>query len=121
MNLTPGRQSVLVLSHGFGCGKSVLDNTIALVRRDVRFKESGVLSYDLAFSGQGGKEYYNANRHRYETLDGYVEDLIVSLQHYGISQCVFVGHSTSGFVGILASIRRGDLFSHLILIRTSPW
>ncbi|WOL07938.1 hypothetical protein Cni_G16688 [Canna indica] len=49
----------------------------------------------------------------YTTLDAYVDDL-------GVESCFFIGHSFSAMVGILAAIRRPELFLRLILIGASP-
>uniref|UniRef100_A0A8R7TD25 AB hydrolase-1 domain-containing protein n=1 Tax=Triticum urartu TaxID=4572 RepID=A0A8R7TD25_TRIUA len=115
---TPGAQPLLVLSHGFGCDKSVWHKVISNLR-DSEI-HSGILTYDLAFSGKVGKDYYHKYSDRYQTIDGYVEDVVSILQYYNIHTCIFVGHSTSGLVGLQASIRHRDLFSQLVLIGTAP-
>jgi pimeloyl-ACP methyl ester carboxylesterase len=33
---------------------------------------------------------------------------------------VYVGHSMAGMVGCIASIKRPDLFTHLVLVGASP-
>ncbi|KAL5835159.1 hypothetical protein ACOSQ3_014741 [Xanthoceras sorbifolium] len=38
----------------------------------------------------------------------------------GVHRCTFVGHSASAMTGILAAIRRPELFSKLILVGASP-
>ncbi|KAJ0098213.1 hypothetical protein Patl1_28989 [Pistacia atlantica] len=57
---------------------------------------------------------------KYATLDGYVDDLLNILDALGVDGCAYVGHSTSAMIGILASIRRPQLFSKLILLCASP-
>ncbi|KAH6792366.1 alpha/beta-Hydrolases superfamily protein [Perilla frutescens var. hirtella] len=37
-----------------------------------------------------------------------------------IMNCIYIGHSLSGTIGLLASIRRSDIFSKIIFIGFSP-
>ncbi|TKY45347.1 strigolactone esterase DAD2 [Spatholobus suberectus] len=57
---------------------------------------------------------------RYTTLDAYVDDLLNILDALRVPRCAYVGHSISAMIGMLASIRRPELFSKLILIGASP-
>ena len=46
--------------------------------------------------------------------------LLHILDALGVDRCAYVGHSVSAMIGILASIRRRELFTKLILIGASP-
>jgi pimeloyl-ACP methyl ester carboxylesterase len=46
--------------------------------------------------------------------------LLNILDALGVDRCFYVGHSVSAMIGILASIRRPELFIKMILIGASP-
>jgi pimeloyl-ACP methyl ester carboxylesterase len=76
------------------------------------------VTYDLVCSGSVNPDHFNFRR--YTTLDAYVDDLLAVLDALRIERCYFVGHSVSAMIGILATIRRPELFIKLVLIGASP-
>lgn len=103
----------LVLAHGIGTDQSAWNRILPFFLRDYR-----VVLYDLVCAGSVNPDFFDF--HRYTTLDPYVDDLLNILDALGIDRCAYVGHSVSAIIGILASIRRPELFSKLILIGASP-
>ncbi len=57
---------------------------------------------------------YDLNR--YQTLDGYAQDVLDVCEALDLKETVFVGHSVGALIGMLASIRRPELFSHLVMV-----
>ncbi|MCA0374725.1 MAG: alpha/beta hydrolase [Gemmatimonadetes bacterium] len=57
---------------------------------------------------------------RYTTLEAHADDLVGLLTALDVRPVVFVGHSMSGMIGLLASLRAPDLFHSLVLIGASP-
>jgi sigma-B regulation protein RsbQ len=53
-------------------------------------------------------------------LDGYVTDLLEIVAAEELRDIVFVGHSVSAMIGVLAAIREPDRFARLVLIGPSP-
>lgn len=104
---------ILVLAHGFGTDQSVWQRILPFFRRDHR-----IVLYDLVCAGSVNPDYFDFRR--YTTLDAYVDDLINILDALRIQRCTYVGHSISASIGILASIRRPELFNKLILVGASP-
>ncbi|XP_039146195.1 probable strigolactone esterase DAD2 [Dioscorea cayenensis subsp. rotundata] len=103
----------LVLSHGFGTDQSAWQRILPYFTRDYK-----VILYDLVCAGSVNPDHFDFRR--YTTLDAYVDDLVSILGALHIDRCAFIGHSVSAMIGILASIRRPDLFSKLILLGASP-
>ncbi|XP_020574657.1 probable strigolactone esterase DAD2 [Phalaenopsis equestris] len=101
------------LSHGFGTDQSVWNRIIPSLDRDHR-----IVLCDLACAGSVNPDHFDFRR--YTILDSYADDLLLILDTLRIDRCFFVGHSISAMIGILASIRRPDLFLKLILIGASP-
>lgn len=106
-------EKILVLAHGFGTDQSAWQRILPFFLRDYR-----VVLYDLVCAGSVNPDYFDFRR--YTTLDAYVDDLLQILETLGIDRCAYVGHSVSAMIGILAAIRRPELFTKLILIGASP-
>ncbi|KAG2243883.1 hypothetical protein Bca52824_094283 [Brassica carinata] len=104
---------ILVLAHGFGTDQSAWHLILPYFTPTYR-----VVLYDLVCAGSVNPDYFDFNR--YTTLDPYVDDLLNIIDSLGIQNCAYVGHSVSAMIGIIASIRRPELFSKLILIGASP-
>ncbi|KAE9588468.1 hypothetical protein Lal_00003365 [Lupinus albus] len=103
----------LILAHGFGTDKSAWQRVLPYFT--TRYS---VILYDLVCAGSVNPDYFDY--HRYTTLDSYVDDLLNILDALLVNRCVYVGHSISAMIGMLASIRRPELFTKLILIGASP-
>lgn len=54
------------------------------------------------------------------SLAGYADDLIEIVHELHLQDAIFVGHSVSAMIGVLASIKEPQLFKSLILIGPSP-
>ncbi|XP_071734158.1 probable strigolactone esterase DAD2 [Rutidosis leptorrhynchoides] len=103
----------LVFSHGLGTDQSVWHRILPYFQS--RYK---VILYDLVCAGSVNPDYFDFRR--YISLQAYVDDLLQILDSIGVDRCYFVGHSLSSMIGILAAIRRPELFTKLILIGASP-
>ncbi|XP_047083204.1 strigolactone esterase D14-like [Lolium rigidum] len=100
-------------SHGLGTDQSVWSRVLPYLTRDHR-----VVLYDLACAGSVNPDHFDFAR--YNGLDAYVDDLLSILDALSIKRCALVGHSVSGMIGIVASIRCPKLFAKLVLIGCSP-
>jgi len=102
----------MVFAHGLGCGQGMW-RLVAPAFADgfqvVLFDHVGADGSDLS-------AYEPA---KYSTLNGYAADLIEICQALNLRQVVFVGHSVSAMIGVLASIAAPELFETLILIGPS--
>lgn len=106
-------ERVIVLGHGMGSDQSVWNRILPCLIQDHR-----VVLYDLACAGSVNPDHFDFGQ--YTTLDAFVDDLLCILDALQIGCCTYVGHSISGTIGILASIRRPELFTKLVLIGFSP-
>ncbi|KAI9118595.1 hypothetical protein K1719_010927 [Acacia pycnantha] len=104
---------VLVLAHGFGTDQSAWQRILPYFTR-----RYSVILYDLICAGSVNPDYFDFRR--YTTLDAYVDDLLNILDTLRVQRCAYVGHSISAMIGILAAIRRPNLFTKLVLIGASP-
>jgi len=51
---------------------------------------------------------------------GYTDDILCSCDELALRQVVFVGHSVSAMMGVLAANREPERFRQLVLIGPSP-
>ncbi|CAK9144014.1 unnamed protein product [Ilex paraguariensis] len=110
--LGSGDQTI-VLGHGFGTDQSVWKHLVPHLVDDHR-----VIIYDNMGAGTTNPDYFDFER--YATLEGFAYDLIAILEELQVVSCIFVGHSVSAMVGVVASITRPDLFTKIITISASP-
>jgi sigma-B regulation protein RsbQ len=103
----------MVFAHGFGCDQ----NMWRFVEPAFRASFSTVV-FDYVGAGRSDLSAYDPER--YATLDGYVADLLDVCEEVGVQGGIFVGHSVSAMVGVLASIAAPDVFRALVLIGPSP-
>ncbi|WP_078429616.1 alpha/beta fold hydrolase [Alkalihalobacterium alkalinitrilicum] len=107
-----GSQPIL-FAPGFGCDQSVWNLTL-----DSFVDHYQLILFDYVGSGNSDLRAYSADKYR--TLSGYAEDLLDICSFLNLKEAVFVGHSVGCMIGMLASLRRPEYFSHLIMLGPSP-
>ncbi len=103
----------MVFAHGFGCDQNMwrhLEPRFADRFQTVLFDHLGAGGSDL--------DAYDPARHA--SLDGYAEDVLAIVRELDLHDVVFVGHSVSAMIGVLAAVAEPDRFSALVLIGPSP-
>jgi sigma-B regulation protein RsbQ len=103
-----GRQPML-LAHGFGC-----DQTMWRFVEPAFRERFNVVLFDYVGSGRSDAAAYQASR--YNSLGGYASDVLEIIEAADLHDIVFVGHSVSSMIGVLAATRAPERFSHLILV-----
>lgn len=103
----------IMFAHGFGCDQTVWKNIMPAFEPDYR-----VVLIDYVGSGRSDKSAYS--RDRYDSLYGYAQDVIDVCDALGLESIIYVGHSVSGMIGALVSIKRPELIDKLIMIGSSP-
>jgi sigma-B regulation protein RsbQ len=68
-----------------------------------------VILFDHVGSGKSDVSAYDPER--YSTLNGYARDVIDICDELSLENVIFVGHSVSSMVGVLASLERPGLFA----------
>jgi sigma-B regulation protein RsbQ len=74
--------------------------------------------FDHAGAGHAAADAYDAERHA--RLEGYADDVLEICERLALDDVVFVGHSVSAMIGVLASLRDPDRFAKLVLVGPSP-
>lgn len=103
----------MMFAHGFGCDQNMW-----------RFVAPGfedrhrVVLFDYVGAGASDLAAYDPDR--YAGLDGYAADVIEICEALDLTDVVFVGHSVSAMVGVLAAAASPERFGALVLIGPSP-
>ncbi len=106
-------ERALVFVHGFGCDQRMWRFVAPAFEKEFR-----VVLFDYVGAGRSDGAAYDPVR--YGSLDGYASDVIEVIDALGLRDVVYVGHSVSCVVGVLASLRRPELFSRMVLVCPSP-
>jgi sigma-B regulation protein RsbQ len=103
----------MVFAHGFGCDQ-------AMWRHVAPAFGDGFTTVLFDNVGAGGSDLGAYEPAKYASLAGYADDLIEIIEELRLTEVVFVGHSVSAMIGVLAAIRAPDLFAKLVLVGPSP-
>ncbi|MES2922390.1 MAG: alpha/beta hydrolase [Verrucomicrobiota bacterium] len=107
-----GTESIL-FSHGYGCDQNMWRFVAPAFEdgyRTILFDHLGAGASDLAA--------YSYDRHA--SLEGYADDVIEIAEELGLKNAIFVGHSVSAMIGLLAARKVPKLFKAMVLIGPSP-
>jgi sigma-B regulation protein RsbQ len=102
----------MVFSHGFGCDQNMWRFVAPAFETDFK-----TVLFDHVGAGRSDLSAWQAER--YATLAAFADDLIEIMYELRLRQAVFVGHSVSAMIGVLASIKAPDLFESLVLVGPS--
>lgn len=105
--------ATLYFAHGFGCDQNMW-----------RFLQPGyarryrTVLFDLVGSGNSDLSAYD--RQKYGTLQGYADDVLEIVEEFGSGPAVFIGHSVSAMIGMLANIAAPSKFAAQVMVGPSP-
>jgi sigma-B regulation protein RsbQ len=103
----------MLFAHGFGCDQNMWRFVAPAFADDYK-----LVLFDYVGSGQSDLSAYDAER--YSTLDGYAQDVLDVCHALDLRDIVFVGHSVSAMVGVLAARGETAGFANLVMIGPSP-
>lgn len=104
---------VIVFAHGLGADQNMW-RFVAPGFED-RFK---VVLFDLVGSGRSDLSAFDFDK--YSHLQGYADDLLEIITGASEGPVIYVGHSVSATIGLLATIKAPELFHAQIMLGTSP-
>jgi sigma-B regulation protein RsbQ len=103
----------MMFAHGFGCDQNMWRFVAPAFEDDFR-----ILLFDHIGAGSSDLSAYDPEK--YATLDGYADDVIALARDAGVKEGVFVGHSVSAMIGLLAAKKAPELFNTLVMVGPSP-
>ncbi|UKT62983.1 alpha/beta fold hydrolase [Pedobacter mucosus] len=105
--------SPMMFAHGFGCDQNMWRFITS------SFEETHkLILFDHVGAGRSDLSAYDPLK--YGELDGYVEDILDIAKSLDLKDVIFVGHSVSAIMGIMAAEKAPHLFKSLILVAPSP-
>jgi sigma-B regulation protein RsbQ len=103
----------MVFAHGYGCDQNMWRFVVPAFEGEYR-----TVLFD--FVGAGGSDLSAYDPRRYGSLQGYAADVLDVVQALDLRDVIFVGHSVSAMIGVLAAAREPDRFAALVLVAPSP-
>ncbi|MFG2974386.1 alpha/beta fold hydrolase [Streptomyces sp. NPDC048331] len=103
----------VVLAHGFGCDQNMWRFTVPALVEDYR-----VVLFD--YVGSGRSDLSSFSETRYASLDGYAQDVVDVCEVLDLRGAVFVGHSVSAMIGVLAAGTAPERIGALVMVAPSP-
>lgn len=103
----------IMFAHGFGCDQTMWRFVVPAFEDEYR-----IILFDHVGAGRSDLSAYDAEK--YSSLDGYARDVVEICHELDLHDVIFVGHSVSSIIGVLASSREPERFQKLVLVGPSP-
>ena len=104
---------IIMFAHGFGCDQNMWRYVVPAFEENYK-----IIMFDQV--GAGGSDFSAFNPQKYDKLEGYADDILEIATTLQLKDLIFVGHSVSALIGIIASQKSPKLFKSLILVAPSP-
>lgn len=103
----------LVFAHGFGCDQHMW--RLVAPNFEDRYR---VVIFDLVGSGLSDHASYDSAK--YGALQGYADDVVEIVERTAMGKVVFVGHSVSAMIGMLAELKAPGTIDAQVMVSPSP-
>jgi len=103
----------MILAHGFGCDQQMWRYVAPAFEDDHR-----IVLFDHV--GAGGSDLSAYDPERYGTLAGYAQDVAEICRELELRDAIFVGHSVSAMIGVIAASEAPEAIAKLVLVGPSP-
>ena len=103
----------LMFAHGFGCDQNMWRFITPAFENEYQ-----IVLFDYVGCGKSDLAAYNTER--YSALNGYAQDVVEICDALQLRDILFVGHSVSCMIGLLASVERPELFHNMVFVCPSP-
>jgi sigma-B regulation protein RsbQ len=113
VNIMGAGKRTMMFAHGFGCDQNMWRLVTPAFEQDFR-----IVLFDHVGAGRSDLSAYDEGK--YGSLGGYADDVIEIIRELQLEKVVFVGHSVSAMIGVLAANKAPELFDSLVLVGPSP-
>ena len=103
----------MMFAHGFGCDQNMWRFVTPHFEANHR-----IILFDHV--GAGGSDLSSYEPRKYASLRGYTDDALEICHELELENVIFVGHSVSAMIGVLAASREPERFAGLVLVGPSP-
>jgi sigma-B regulation protein RsbQ len=105
--------ATMFFAHGFGCDQNMWRLLVPTYQARYR-----VVLFDLV--GSGGSDLAAYSPAKYGSLQGYADDVVELVTELATGPALFVGHSVSAMIGLLANLAAPERFAAQLMIGPSP-
>jgi sigma-B regulation protein RsbQ len=112
VNVRGAGDRTIVFGHGFGCDQNMWRFVAPAFETDFE-----TVTFDHV--GAGGSDLGAYDKTKYSSLSGYADDLIEIGRELELEDAIFVGHSVSSMIGVLAAQKAPGMFGKLVLVGPS--
>lgn len=105
--------ATVFFAHGFGC-----DQTMWRLMEPAYAKRFRTVKFDLVGAGQSDLAAYDPVK--YSSLQGYADDVMEIIQTFGQGPAIFIGHSVSAMIGMLADLKAPGCIAVHAMLSPSP-
>lgn len=109
----PEGGQAMVFAHGYGCDQNMWRFVTPAFADEYR-----IVLFDHVGAGHSDLSAYS--RGRYDSLRGYASDVLEICRELNLTRVIFVGHSVSSMIGVLAAVEEPGRFDKLVLVGPSP-
>lgn len=102
----------MLFAHGYGCDQNMWRFVSPAFEEDYK-----VVLFDHTGAGNSDDSQYSYEK--YNTLEGYAEDILEICEELDLKDVILVAHSVSSMIAVLAAGKEPGRFSKLILIGPS--
>ena len=113
VNVRGSGEQPILFAHGFGCDQQMFRLITPAFEDDHK-----LVLFDHVGAGKSDLSAYDPSK--YASLQGYADDVLEIIEELDLKDVIFVGHSVSSMIGVLASLKAPERFSRLILLGPSP-
>jgi sigma-B regulation protein RsbQ len=113
VHVVGNQPTAMMFAHGFGCDQNMWRYVSPAFEDKFR-----IVLFDHVGAGRSDLKAYD--RTKYSSLDGYAEDVVEIGNDLGLKDAIFVGHSVSAMIGLLASFKAPEMFKSLVMVGPSP-
>lgn len=104
---------VMLFAHGFGCDQNAWRYITNAFTPDYT-----IVLFDYVGAGKSDHSAYD--KVKYSTLAGYAQDVLDICEALDLKDVIFVGHSVSSMIGVLAAKQKPEYFKKMVFVGPSP-
>jgi sigma-B regulation protein RsbQ len=113
INIVGTGTKTMLFAHGYGCDQIMWRHFVRAFEDDYR-----IVLFDHVGAGRSDISQYS--REKYGTLQGYADDVLEIIDAVSAGPVIYIGHSVSAMIGVLAANKRPAAFEQLIMVGPSP-
>lgn len=106
-------EKALVFAHGYGCDQNMWRFITPAFKDNYK-----IVLFDHVGAGNSDESAFNKDK--YDTLQGYADDVLEICDALELDKPVFIGHSVSAMIGALAAAKAPGRFEKIVMVSPSP-